>query len=124
MRKKSITKMHIQLYEAGWQELSWSYPQTPENNGHDGSIVDDPEIIDLQSPLRRHPFPLENYPRSDTGSFVERHYAWRGELAPGAWVEQGTYVPRVAALRPFGDPDLSEDWDIWGTSEITITLAE
>lgn len=114
------TNPHPQLYESGWEESAWSYPPIPDQDGYVGSIVDVLEIISLQPPPRRHPFPLEYYPRSDTEGFSERRYAWQGELAHGAWVEPGTYVVRVAALKPFGDPKVSGDWDIWDAPEVTI----
>lgn len=118
-----MTETYVQIYESGWDESSWSYPPTPGQDGYVGSVVDVLEIISLQPPPRPHPFPLEFYPRSDTDGFTERNYAWQGELAHGAWVEPGSYVTRVAALRPFGDPKVSEDWDIWNAPEITITSA-
>ena len=78
-------------------------------------------------PLVPKPFPLPNQPRSisrETEMFRMGGMAWQGQLADGSWIKPGKYVFRLAALRPFGDPGTSGDWDVWEAPEITVNDAK
>lgn len=58
------------------------------------------------------PFPMTDQPRRSR-DYPYLSAWWLGLLADGTQIQPGDYVMRVAALIPFGDPTLSEDWDAW-----------
>ena len=119
--------MNHKFFESGWTENSWVYPPVVGKAGFIGSAVDIWEVLTRQSPSHRFKFPLTYYARSPTRAvedFTSRFFAWQGELSDGSWIQPGTYVVRLAALKPFGNPAKGEDWDVWNAPEITVKYAE
>ena len=45
---------------------------------------------------------------------------WFGKLANGTQLDPGRYKMRFAALRPFGRPEFSTDWDVHETPEFVV----
>ncbi|KAF6826520.1 serine endopeptidase [Colletotrichum plurivorum] len=110
------------IFDAGYTEADWSYPPTVGEKGFVGSatswsgseqsgwfIPDEDDEDDLFS------FPLYTQPRGRSSA-----YYWLGRFANGSQILPGEYQFRIAALRPFGAPDIAADWDIWETPAITV----
>ncbi|KAK0718949.1 peptidase S8/S53 domain-containing protein [Apiosordaria backusii] len=102
--------LRMDLFRQDWQETAWTWP--PDNSeGFVGSAVFGPDdvVVDL--------------PRS--GSWRERvsSVTWRGQLAGGRRLTEGTYTVRFAMLRPFGDPAVAGDWSVWGTEKLVVVRA-
>ncbi|KAI9149644.1 Vegetative incompatibility protein [Paramyrothecium foliicola] len=109
------------IYEPGWNERDWEYPPVVGEKGHIGSTTywrysgmdwynpeeDDPEDV----------LPLPDYYLNRQTS---HHYMWFGKLANGTQIAPGNYTMRIAALLPFGNPEVSADWDIANTPEVMI----
>ncbi|KAK1985218.1 subtilase [Colletotrichum cereale] len=107
------------IFSENYTEAQWSYP--PSQNfigsatswaGASISATFDPSkdsVDDLIS------FPVFSQPRDR-----EARYQWLGRLAQGSQIQPGRYKFRIAALRPFGNPERSQDWDIWPTPTVTV----
>ena len=90
-------------------------------------MLDVQEVLGPNHPQNTHPFPILHFSRSQSpavNDYTGRPYAWQGEMADGSFIKPGTYVVRIAALRPFGDPTVQEVWDVFNAPEIKISLAE
>ncbi|KAI1466675.1 subtilisin-like protein [Daldinia caldariorum] len=107
------------IYEAGWNESQWSYPPVEGENGYigpaaswngDGANFDDR----FYDPNNTFTYPLTDTLRGGGDR------TWFGKLGNGSQIANGNYTWRFATLRPFGDPTVSEDWDIWKTPQITV----
>ncbi|TDZ21506.1 Minor extracellular protease vpr [Colletotrichum orbiculare MAFF 240422] len=113
------------IFETDYTEAEWSYPPVVGEKGFVGSATSwndtasgsfDPGE-DSEDDL--FSFPLYTQPRQRYG-----YYAWLGRLANGSQITPGSYQFRIAALRPFGLPEHSEDWDIWQTPLVTVLPME
>ncbi|KAM0552020.1 hypothetical protein ACHAPJ_008130 [Fusarium lateritium] len=103
----------MQIFEQGWTESLWSYPLKVGTRGYVGSATTmrdaeefwffDPSVNDPNDTV---PFPLKREPR---GFHV---FWWFGKLANGTRIAPGNYTMRFAALRPYGNPNISDHWDI------------
>lgn len=60
-------------------------------------------------------YPLENLPRE-----VPVQGWWLGKLADGTQIKPGTYVMRIGALKPFGNPKAADNWHAWQSPVITV----
>ncbi|KAL0932814.1 serine endopeptidase [Colletotrichum truncatum] len=110
------------IFDAQYTEANWSYPPVVGEKGYVGSatswngtastnwfIPGEDSEDDIFS------FPRYNEPRGRYGD-----YFWLGRFANGSQVLPGSYNFRIAALKPFGAPEVAEDWDIWKTPVITV----
>ncbi|KAG8167851.1 hypothetical protein KVR01_003540 [Diaporthe batatas] len=110
------------IFDADYTEAEWKYPPViGENhyigsatswNGTDTSTYFDPS---KHSQDDIFPFPLYNLPRGDW-----TRYWWLGRYANGSTVVPGDYRFRLAALKPFGDPAKSEEWEVIEVPKITV----
>ncbi|KAI1081414.1 subtilisin-like protein [Whalleya microplaca] len=110
------------VFDASYTEADWSYPPVIGKNHFVGSATTlnrttssgrfDPSQDSEDAIL---PFPLYNQPRG-----LWSIYNWLGRFANGTNVVPGEYKFRIALLRPFGDPEVAYDWDIWQTPNITV----
>lgn len=115
------------IFTSKWTEAQWSYPPTIGEGGYIGSAtswagassgkqfinatVDNTEnLISL---------PTKDVPRSIVGAYGVRLW-WLGQLADGKKIPPGKYKMRFAALLPFGDPQKSDDWDVYETPLIEV----
>ncbi|OTB06028.1 hypothetical protein M426DRAFT_319392 [Hypoxylon sp. CI-4A] len=107
------------VYEANWNESLWSYPPVEGENGYIGPVAAyngsisyfDPSVSDPESTTT---YPLTNNLRGGWD------HSWFGKLGNGSQIANGNYTWRFATLKPFGDPAVSEDWDIYETPQITV----
>ncbi|OTA64812.1 subtilisin-like protein [Hypoxylon sp. EC38] len=107
------------IYEAGWNESLWSYPPVEGENGYIGPAASwdgtagyfDPRYYD---PNDTFTWPKTNNLRGGADN------SWFGKLGNGSQIANGNYTWRFAALRPFGDPTVSEDWNVYKTPQITV----
>ncbi|KAF7558786.1 hypothetical protein G7046_g5366 [Stylonectria norvegica] len=101
------------IFESFWFESQWQYPPEVGKLGYVGSATTmrdsdkywffDPKIND---PTDTISFPLMRVPRG------YQSYWWFGKLANGTQIAPGNYTMRFAALRPYGNPNISDHWDI------------
>ncbi|KAM0245454.1 hypothetical protein ACHAP5_005410 [Fusarium lateritium] len=101
------------IYEQGWTESLWTYPPKVGKHGYIGAATTmrdaeefwffDPTVNDPNDTV---PFPLKREPR---GFHV---FWWFGKLADGTRIAPGNYTMRFAALRPYGNPNISDHWDV------------
>ncbi|KAH6685433.1 subtilase [Plectosphaerella plurivora] len=126
--KWATRELRWDIYEAGWNDSAWSYPPTLGDDGYVGSVAYwrqsatrwwSPFSFDAD-PTDSEPFPLYDLNRNAVWGQYRNTFQWFGMLANGSQLEPGNYKMRLAALKPFGDPKLSEDWSIWNAPEISI----
>ncbi|KAI1371153.1 subtilisin-like protein [Hypoxylon crocopeplum] len=110
------------IFDGDYTEADWTYPPAVGRNKYVGSATSwngtgssswftpgqDSED-DIFS------FPLYDQPRGKWGI-----YYWLGRFANGSSIQPGDYRFRIATLRPFGDRQVSYDWDIWETPKVTV----
>ncbi|KAG7055888.1 serine endopeptidase [Colletotrichum scovillei] len=110
------------IFSGNYSEAQWSYPPVVGQKGFVGSatawngtansawfIPGEDSEDDIFS------LPLYSQPRARGGI-----YYWLGRFADGSHIQPGSYKFRIAALRPFGAPEVAEDWDVWQTPAITV----
>ncbi|KJZ76749.1 hypothetical protein HIM_03626 [Hirsutella minnesotensis 3608] len=111
------------IFASNWTERQWEYPPN-HNNGYVGSattIRDAERLFDLDLVTSNTSdvvgFPMTRVARGTLA------YRWFGKLANGSTIAPGNYTVRFAALRPYGNPRLSDHWDIvdLGTRKIQVT---
>ncbi|KAF7557601.1 hypothetical protein G7Z17_g526 [Cylindrodendrum hubeiense] len=115
------------IYEADWDEGDWEYPPVAGKNGYIGPAtcwVGAGEVTYINTNLY-DPDETWTYPQIDlyrnaqtTASYHE--FWWFGKLGNGSQIELGNYTMRFATLRPFGNPRLSKNWNIFKTPEIEV----
>ncbi|ENH68331.1 Thermophilic serine proteinase [Fusarium oxysporum f. sp. cubense race 1] len=101
------------IFEQGWSESLWTYPPRVGRHGFIGSATTmrDAEEFWFFDPTANDPndtltFPLKQQSR---GFHV---FWWFGKLANGTRIAPGNYTMRFAALRPYGNPNISDHWDV------------
>ncbi|KAG8165902.1 hypothetical protein KVR01_004454 [Diaporthe batatas] len=116
------------IYEAGWTEEQWEYPPVPGENGYIGPATShvQAETLSVFDPSRYDPDDTFTYPVMDLNRNAQTQNAahqfwWFGKLGNGSQIELGNYTMRFATLRPFGDPTVSDGWDIFKTPDIQVT---
>ncbi|CAM1503807.1 Fc.00g013980.m01.CDS01 [Cosmosporella sp. VM-42] len=111
--KYPCTHLRWDIYEDWWTENSWIYPPNiSEYSGYVGSATSmrdaenfwqfDPTINDKDDTVS---FPLKRVSRGF------QNFWWFGKLANGTQIRPGNYSIRFAALRPYGNPNISTHWD-------------
>ncbi|CAI6093329.1 unnamed protein product [Clonostachys chloroleuca] len=111
------------IFSRYWDERSWVLPTIPGENGYIGSATTfrdadmfwyfDPKRMDKEDTI---PFPIMRVPRG-YGS-----YWWFGKLANGSYIRPGNYTMRFAALRPYGNPNLTDHWDVMGQDALSFEV--
>ncbi|KAH6606197.1 hypothetical protein Trco_005350 [Trichoderma cornu-damae] len=101
------------IYDSYWTENHWQYPPVVGKLGYVGSAATmrDADTYWYYDPSRMEKddtvsFPLLRVPRG-----YGKHW-WFGKLANGSHIAPGNYTLRFAALRPYGNPNISDHWDI------------
>lgn len=108
------------------EEADWAYPPVVGEHHYVGAATAytrshlvswfDPDRYDVHDTFA---FPRYNQPHLTDGVFF-----WLGAFANGSHIVPGDYRFRVAALRPFGDPKVAADWDVWKTPQVTVLPLE
>ncbi|KEY70826.1 hypothetical protein S7711_08526 [Stachybotrys chartarum IBT 7711] len=124
------TETRWDIYVASFSERSWVYPPVPGQNGYIGSVASwvgsgsvsqiNPEF---DNPDDTYTYPETNTPRNTATSYYE-HW-WFGKLGNGTQIAPGNYTFRFAVLKPFGNPSIADNWDVYrptsGLPQIQIT---
>ncbi|KAK1993346.1 subtilase [Colletotrichum falcatum] len=112
------------VFESTYQEREWAYPPVVSQNKYVGSVasfdvynsvnypVFDPATDSVNNTIS---YPLRDHPRD-----APYESWWLGKLADGSQIKPGKYRWRIAALKPFGNPKASDNWDIFETPEIEV----
>ncbi|KKA26451.1 hypothetical protein TD95_000165 [Thielaviopsis punctulata] len=117
------------IFDESFSEGAWTYPLTASENGYIGSVAYwsgssiDTLVFDasLDNKNSVYHFPLTNQVRSSDVDVMFDEFWWFGRLTNGSYVEPGSYNRmRFAYLKPFGDRNVSSDWDILSVPTITI----
>ncbi|KAI1107937.1 subtilisin-like protein [Jackrogersella minutella] len=107
------------IYEANWNESQWSYPPVEGENGYIGPATSWTGSSGYFDPRIDDPNDTFTYPLTENLRGGWDHW-WFGKLGNGSQIANGNYTWRFATLRPFGDPTVSEDWNIFKTPQITV----
>ncbi|KAM5352058.1 hypothetical protein ACJ41O_004781 [Fusarium nematophilum] len=109
----ACSSLRWDIFDRDWAESLWHYPPEVGKRGYVGSATTmqdaeqfwffDPTVNDPNDTV---PFPLKRVPRGF------RVYWWFGKLANGTRIAPGNYTMRFAALRPYGNPNISDHWDV------------
>ncbi|KAH7327721.1 peptidase S8/S53 domain-containing protein [Stachybotrys elegans] len=107
------------IFESGWSESRWTYPPTVGEDGYIGSATSwtrsvyqapfDPAVDDAEDVV---PFPMVDLTRNAPTN-AGTGYFWLGGLANGTQIGSGSYMMRIASLKPWGDPTVSDDWEVY-----------
>ncbi|KAI1394404.1 subtilisin-like protein [Hypoxylon trugodes] len=110
------------IFQGDYTEAEWKYPPVVGENKFVGSATSWNGTSKSQwftpgedSEDDIFSFPLYDQPRDKWGI-----YYWLGRFANGSSIQPGEYRFRIATLRPFGDRQVSYDWDIWETPKVTV----
>ncbi|KAH8900404.1 serine endopeptidase [Thozetella sp. PMI_491] len=121
----STDELRWDIFASGYTESIWVYPPVVGQSKFVGSATywaysDDASFYDPNNGElfdKTVPFPLVGVPRTLNNPYnpdpAYSQFWWLGGLADGTTIPKGSYVMRVAALSPFGDPTKAKDWDIW-----------
>ncbi|KAJ3956042.1 hypothetical protein N0V92_007407 [Colletotrichum tropicale] len=124
----SVPYMDSDIYEPGWTERQWEYPPVPGKNGYIGPATShvvagsvsyfDPDVYD---PDDTWTYPEVDLYRNAQTQASYHEFWWFGKLGNGSQIELGNYTMRFATLKPFGNPQASDNWDIFQTPQIQVT---
>ncbi|KAM0321539.1 hypothetical protein ACHAQA_010029 [Verticillium albo-atrum] len=115
-------QLRYDIFAKGWKERAWTWPLVPGKNGYIGSgtwwvgMGQVPKWFDDQgwNPDETTDYPLINTVRAaGMPGYDKNEYWWFGKLANGTKIADGEYVLRFAALVPFGQPGVANNWDAW-----------
>ncbi|KAK1963991.1 serine endopeptidase [Colletotrichum sublineola] len=114
------------IFEESWAERDWKYPPVVGQAGFvgaatswakaSGSAFIDPGVDDPNDIIT---LPMRDVPRDIAGVYGVELW-WLGRLANGAQVAPGKYKMRFAALVPFGNPEASDNWDVFETPAFEV----
>ncbi|KAH8706750.1 peptidase S8/S53 domain-containing protein [Ilyonectria robusta] len=117
------THLRWDIFDASWSEALWHYPPKVGERGYVGSATTyqdsdqfwffSPSVNDIEDTV---PFPLTRVVRGF------RLFWWFGKLANGTQIAPGNYTVRFAALRPYGNPKISDHWDIMNNEVDNIQI--
>ncbi|TWU78159.1 hypothetical protein ED733_007594 [Metarhizium rileyi] len=109
------------IFEADWNELEWQYPLEIGEGQYVGSATSvrdsdkflwfDVSKVNIDDTIS---FPLTRIPRG------YQRFWWFGKLSNGSQITPGNYTMRIAALRPYGNPKISDHWDVVDLDRHTI----
>ncbi|KAF7544235.1 hypothetical protein G7Z17_g10110 [Cylindrodendrum hubeiense] len=107
----ACTHLRWDIFDESWSETLWHFPPEIGERGYVGSATTyrdsdqywffNPSVNDVEDTV---PFPLTRVARGF------RLFWWFGKLANGTQIAPGNYT--FAALRPYGNPNISDHWDI------------
>ncbi|KAK2017354.1 serine endopeptidase [Colletotrichum eremochloae] len=114
------------IFEESWAERDWKYPPVVGQAGFvgaatswakaSGSAFIDPGVDDPNDIIT---LPMRDVPRDIAGVYGVELW-WLGRLANGTQVAPGKYKMRFAALVPFGNPEASDNWDVFETPAFEV----
>ncbi|TDZ30430.1 Minor extracellular protease vpr [Colletotrichum spinosum] len=114
------------IFEDSWTERNWKYPPVVGQAGFVGAATSwskasgknyiDPGVDD---PTDLITLPMRDVPRDIVGLYGIELW-WLGRLANGTQIAPGKYKMRVAALVPFGNPEASDNWDVFETPAFEV----
>ncbi|WYZ35953.1 hypothetical protein EsH8_X_000600 [Colletotrichum jinshuiense] len=118
------------IFEASWQERDWRYPPVVGQAGFVGAATSwskaanrnffDPSVDDPTDVIT---LPMRDVPRDIAGLYGVQLW-WLGRLANGTQIAPGKYKMRFAALVPFGNPEASDNWDVFETPAFEVLPLE
>ncbi|EGY16209.1 serin endopeptidase [Verticillium dahliae VdLs.17] len=121
-------QVRFDIYEAGWRERNWKYPPVEGQNGYIGPAAAwaGAASVEVFNPVFHNPnqtftFPVTDIYRNAENTAQFFRYYWFGRLGNGSQIDEGKYHIRFATLKPFGNPEASDNWDVFQAPEITIT---
>ncbi|KAK6218434.1 serine endopeptidase [Colletotrichum tabaci] len=116
------TEFRWDVFSGNYTEAQWSYPPVAGQKGFVGSATSWNGTADFSSfdPSQDNEDDIFSFPLYSQSRGAPKLYNWLGRFADGSRVQPGSYKFRIAALRPFGLPEVSGDWDIWETPSITV----
>ncbi|CRK33114.1 Minor extracellular protease vpr like protein [Verticillium longisporum] len=121
-------QVRFDIYEAGWRERNWKYPPVEGQNGYIGPAAAwaGAASVEVFNPVFHNPnqtftFPVTDIYRNAENTAQFFRYYWFGRLGNGSQIAEGKYHIRFATLKPFGNPEASDNWDVFQAPEITVT---
>ncbi|GKT65516.1 minor extracellular protease VPR [Colletotrichum tofieldiae] len=118
------------IFEATWVERDWKYPPVVGQAGFVGAATSwakasgkafiDPSVDDPNDIVT---LPMRDVPRDIVGLYGVELW-WLGRLANGTHIAPGKYKMRFAALVPFGNPEASDNWDVFETPAFEVLPLE
>ncbi|TIC91197.1 Minor extracellular protease vpr [Colletotrichum higginsianum] len=118
------------IFEASWVERDWKYPLVVGEAGFVGAATSwakasgknfiDPSVDDPSDIIT---LPMRDVPRDIAGLYGVELW-WLGRLANGTQIAPGKYKMRFAALIPFGNPEASDNWDVFETPAFEVLPLE
>ncbi|KAK1713976.1 serine endopeptidase [Colletotrichum lupini] len=114
------------IFDASWVERDWKYPPVVGQAGFVGAATSwakasgktfiDPSVDDPNDIIT---LPMRDVPRDIVGVYGVELW-WLGRLANGTQIAPGKYKMRFAALVPFGNPEASDNWDVYETPAFEV----
>ncbi|PNP39101.1 hypothetical protein TGAMA5MH_08953 [Trichoderma gamsii] len=101
------------IFDTYWTENRWQYPPIVGKYGYIGSAatMKDADTFWYYDPSRMDKDNTISFPQLRVPRGYAKHW-WFGKLANGSHIAPGNYTFRFAALRPYGNPNISDHWDI------------
>ncbi|KAL9484180.1 hypothetical protein ACSS6W_002969 [Trichoderma asperelloides] len=101
------------IYDTYWTENRWQYPPIVGKFGYIGSAatMKDADTFWYYDPSRMDKDDTISFPQLRVPRGYAKHW-WFGKLANGSHIAPGNYTFRFAALRPYGNPNISDHWDV------------
>ncbi|KAK0384360.1 hypothetical protein NLU13_8447 [Sarocladium strictum] len=119
----ACTHLRWDIFDEYWLESYWELPLQPGVDDYIGSVAVmrdadkfwffDPKTQDKDDTIS---FPRTRVPRGYS------NFWWFGKLSHGPMIQPGNYTMRFAALRPYGNPLISDHWDIMQTPYPTFEV--
>ncbi|KAL7951248.1 peptidase S8/S53 domain-containing protein [Trichoderma barbatum] len=101
------------IYTPFWTEFHWEYPPVVGVSGYVGAAATmrDADTFWYYDPSRMDKEQTASFPMMRVPRGYAKHW-WFGKLANGSYIAPGNYTLRFAALRPYGNPNISDHWDV------------
>ncbi|KZL64377.1 minor extracellular protease vpr [Colletotrichum incanum] len=112
------------IFQPTYQEREWVYPPVIGQNKYIGSVASFNVYNSVNYPVFDPATDSVNntisYPLQDQSRDSPYESWWLGKLADGSQIKPGKYKWRIAALKPFGNPKASDNWEIYETPVIEV----
>ncbi|KND92962.1 Thermophilic serine proteinase [Tolypocladium ophioglossoides CBS 100239] len=117
----SCVHLRWDIFDGDWNEELWRYPPRAGTAGYVGSATTFRDSIKYRvyTPAKNDKNDTVAFPRMRVARGFMTHW-WFGKLANGTQIAPGNYTMRFAALRPYGNPHLSDHWDAFEFPGIRI----